>query len=142
MVVNFMYFRSGLYGEQLKRYFSLFPKQQFHVIKFRDFIADPIENIGAICKFLGVDANFRPELEVSNAGKVTARFPKTQYYIRRRLPLPKLVRKPLMSILKRVNRMKIPPIDPETRRTLLDRYAADLQLLDDLTGISFSAEPR
>jgi len=134
---NFLYFRSGLYGQQLQHYFSIFDRSQFHVIKFEEFVADQIGHVRGILEFLGVDPDFSPEPEISNAGKVTARFPGIQYCIRRKLALPRPVRKLLMSALKRVNKTPIPPLNGETKTMLMEKYAEDLKLLNDLTGISF-----
>ena len=43
-----------------------------------------------------------------------------------------------MSALKRVNKIPIPPMSAETKAMLMERYAEDLKLLNDLTGISFA----
>jgi len=134
---NFLYFRSGLYGKQLQNYFSMFPKQQFHIIKFEEFIADPNSHFNAIFQFLGVESDFTPQLDLHNAGKMTTRCPKAQYFVRTKITRLRVVKRLLWSLLKRVNMTKIPPMTKETRELLLDRYAADLELLSDMTGISF-----
>ena len=62
---NFLYFRSGLYGEQLRRYFSLFNREQFHILAFESLVADPANTMRAILEFLNVLADFTPGVEVS-----------------------------------------------------------------------------
>ncbi|MEE9492317.1 MAG: sulfotransferase [Gammaproteobacteria bacterium] len=61
---NYLYFMSGLYGQQLQRYFSLFSKQQFHIVKFEEFIVDPANHLKEIFRFLDVDQGFSPQLAV------------------------------------------------------------------------------
>jgi hypothetical protein len=135
---NFLYFRSGLYGMQLNNYFSIFPKQQFHIIKFEDLITNPDNIFKGIFKFLGVNPGHSCQIDMHNAGKITARFPKVQYYVNMKISRPRVVKKFFRSILKRVNMTEIPPLRKETRELLLDRYGADLQLLRDIAGISFA----
>jgi hypothetical protein len=134
---NFLYFRSGLYGEQLKRYFSMFSQEQFHIIKYEQFIADTISSIRNIFLFLGVNPDFVPSLGVHNAGKVTAKFPQIQYFFKTKVTKPAIFKKFSNTVLKRINMIEIPPMRTETRHLLLERYTADLQLLYDITGISF-----
>lgn len=134
---NYLYFRSGLYGEQLQNYFSKFPKQQFHIIKFEEFITDPASHFNSIFKFLDVSPNFSGQFEPHNAGKMTARFPKAQYYVRTGKTRMRRVKKFSWSLLKRVNMTKIPPMKIATREMLTARYQADLALLSALTGVSF-----
>lgn len=136
---NYLYFRSGQYGEQIKNYFSLFPqKEQFHIIKFEEFITDPNGYFNRIFQFLGVNPNIDIKFEVRNTGKVTARFPRTNYFINTRINNPLALKKFLLNLLNRVKLVKIPPMRQETRTLLLDRYTNDLELLYELTGISFT----
>ena len=136
---NSLYFRSGLYGEQLQRYFSIFSKQQFHIIKFEEFIADPGSHLHEVFRFLGVDQDFCPQLEVGqNDGKITSRFPGIQYYITTELKRFGRVREPLVRLLRRVNVTNVPPLSKKTKELLLDRYSSDLRHLFDITGISFN----
>ena len=134
---NYLYFRSGLYGNQLQNYFSIFPKDQFHIIKFEEFIADPISYLNGIFQFLGVNPRFFYQLEVCNTGKVTARFPKVQYFVKSKAANSRIVWKILLYLLKRVNMIRIPPLQKETREFLMQRYSSDLQLLFNMTDISF-----
>jgi hypothetical protein len=135
---NFLYFRSGLYGEQLQRYFAIFAKHQFHIIKFEEFIADPINHLTKIFLFLGVDQDFSPQLKViKNDSKVTSRFPGIQYYVKTKFRRSGRMRKACSSLLKRLNMKNIEPLLKETRELLLARYSSDLRNLFDMTGISF-----
>lgn len=52
---NYLYFNSGLYYEQVKRYIDLFKKNVL-LIKFEDFINDSNSEIHNVCRFLDVRA--------------------------------------------------------------------------------------
>ena len=133
---NFLYFRSGLYAEQIRNYYSIFPREQFHILKFDDFVADPAGVIRGIFQFLGVDPDFSPKLDVDrNSGDLTARFTLIQYYAAK--IRPHSVRRALAPFFRRVNSMKSPPLLEKTRRDLMEKYAPSLRDLIDLTGISF-----
>lgn len=135
---NYLYFRASLYGEQLQRYFELFPRDQFHIIKFEEYIVDPVSYLKKIFQFLGVDPDFSPKLNVPrNDGSFTARFPGAHYYITTQMRGLWKVRKASKTLLKKVNKTKTQPLSKETRNMFLDRCASDLRNLYDMTGISF-----
>lgn len=56
--ISNLYYELGLYFEQVKRFFSLFPEKQILVIKYDDFIRNPLNELKKICAFLTVDENF------------------------------------------------------------------------------------
>jgi len=135
---NSLYFRSGLYGKQLSRYFEIFSKDQFYIVKHEDFITDPVNHLKEIFRFLEIDQNFIPNLEVDrNEGSVTTRFPGIHYIVNTQLKWLGKVRKVSMKYLKKVNMQNIEPMSQKTRNSLLDKYSPDLDLLLDMTGISF-----
>ena len=51
---KFSYFGRGKYSDQLKNWFKFFPKEQFHIIIFEEFIADPEKHLNEVFKFLGL----------------------------------------------------------------------------------------
>ena len=113
---NYLYFRSGLYGEQLKNYFSVFPKkEQFCIIQFEQFITDPLNHFNRIYQFLGVDPEVDFEFEVRNKGKVSERFPLLRYLINTKVVKPLVLRNFLLSLSDRVKPMDIPPMWQPTR---------------------------
>jgi len=69
---NYMYFRSGLYSEQVKRYIEKF-KGNVLIIKFDDFKQSPAEEYAKVCAFLGIAPNklerrvFNPSRHVISA---------------------------------------------------------------------------
>ena len=48
------YKRIGLYGQQLQHLYSVFPREQVLVLRYRDLIDDPAGTLDRICGFLGV----------------------------------------------------------------------------------------
>lgn len=52
---NYMYFASGLYYAQVKRYIDLFKKNVL-LVKFENFTKDFNAEYGRVCDFLGIDA--------------------------------------------------------------------------------------
>ncbi|GDX51731.1 hypothetical protein LBMAG27_07780 [Bacteroidota bacterium] len=56
--ISNLYYELGLYFEQVKRFFSCFSEKQILVIKYDDFIRNPLNELKNICAFLTVDENF------------------------------------------------------------------------------------
>lgn len=65
---DFLYFSSGLYYEQVKLYYSLFPASQVTVIILEEFAERTLESVRNIYRFLDVDPNFTPEIKIHNEG--------------------------------------------------------------------------
>ena len=63
---NYLYFRSGLYVNQLERYFSLFGRDRVTVLFFEEFIKDPAPAARSLYEFLGIDPNFTPKIQLHN----------------------------------------------------------------------------
>lgn len=64
---QFQYCRSSLYDEQLRRYLSLFPRNQLHVFTLAELSKEPIKTTESILRFLDLDTlpaqHFRYEVE-------------------------------------------------------------------------------
>lgn len=133
-IFNYLYFRSGLYGQQMERYLALFPRRQFHVLTFDAFFSDTLRHLSEVFGFLGVDRSFAPELRKANEGRLTARTPRIHYWARTRVKHPGL-RKHLLAWLRRYDVIPTPQPSTTTRASLLERYAADLRRLEQLTGV-------
>ena len=139
---NFMYFRSGLFGEQMNRYLERFSREQFHFTTLYDLQRDPARVLGGIETFLGVSPAPIGELPRYGSSKGIRSIP-LQYVERtvvRRLARHNV---PLMNSARRRliawNRGNPPTMQPETRARLLGDYASDLARLTGLTGIDVLA---
>ncbi|HLC76285.1 MAG TPA: sulfotransferase [Candidatus Peribacterales bacterium] len=56
------YKHRGFYGEQLERYYKIFPKEQILVLLYEDFVDNPNNVLRTIFTFLGVDPTFEPDI--------------------------------------------------------------------------------
>ena len=135
---NFMYFRSGLFGEQVERYLTLFPRDQFLFTTLYDLHREPNSVLGDIETFLGVTPLEVAALPRYGSSKGIRSIP-VQYVERtmvRRLARHNV---PTMATARRRmiewNRGTPPTMRPETHSLLLNRFATDLAHLRDLTGI-------
>jgi hypothetical protein len=54
---NFMYMRSSVYDEQLRRYFDLYPRDRFLVTTLAELEQQPLQTFRAIADFLEIDAS-------------------------------------------------------------------------------------
>jgi hypothetical protein len=136
----------GRYGEQLERLYSVFPRDQVIVFRYRSLIEDPPRVLDRICAFLGVEPGVLTEVPREN---VTAH---PQGSIRHHL-VARALRvaaassgmvpgaSALAGSLERILQRDSPPRRPltwEQRRALLPRFEADIRLLEVITGDDFS----
>jgi hypothetical protein len=140
---NFMYFRSGLFGEQIARYLELFPRDRFYFTTLYDLQREPTRVMGEIESFLGVTPMpVAAELPRYGSSKGVRSIP---LQVLERSVVRKLARRhvPLMEgtrrWINRWNRGRRPSMQPGTRDALLARYAPDLSRLEELTGIDLLA---
>ncbi len=52
----------GFYGEQVERYLKCFPLKQLKLILYEEFLGDPHKVLRDIFAFLGVDPDFKPDM--------------------------------------------------------------------------------
>ena len=71
---NFLYFNSGLYAEQVKRFHDAFGKDRVLVIIFEEFAKNTLHWVRQAYSFLGVDPSFTPHLEIHNPTSGKTRF--------------------------------------------------------------------
>ena len=56
------YFERGMYGQQLQRYYDLFPREQIRVYLYEDLSDSAQQMLRDIYSFLGVSSEFEPDL--------------------------------------------------------------------------------
>jgi hypothetical protein len=71
---NFLYFRSGLYHDQVKRFFDTFGREPVRLLLFEEMTRDPLAAVRGLFEFLGVDASFAPKIQVHNPSSHHATF--------------------------------------------------------------------
>lgn len=137
---DYLYFRSGLYYQQVKRYIDTFGKDRVMIILFDDMVSNPIHTYKHICRFLQVDDSFTPDLGHYHK----AAYPhslRLQRFLRN-----KFLRDPFSHHLLSVNfRERIrdalitlnaardaPPMSKSTREMLISKYKSDICCLSEL----------
>ncbi len=127
---HFLYYRSSLFGQQIKRYLDFFPKEQLHIITLNDLKNNSEKTIKSVLAFLEVDNSIDLKMGDTNKG-YDIRFVKLQKVQR---SLPRKYRMYLDPLVKLTKKPK-PKINPTTKAMLMERYEPDLKLLYDLTNI-------
>jgi Sulfotransferase family len=142
------YTRLGLYGRQLEHLYSVFPRDQVLVFRYRAMVTEPGRVLDQVCAFLGVRPGLLTELPREN---VTAHPPETT----RHRALGRLLRggSAVAAVLpghagtQLIDRLQArlqagaQPRQPLTwaqRSALLPRFEADIRLLESLTSEDFT----
>lgn len=113
------YVRRGMYGEQLARYYSMFPESDIRVYKFESFFNDPATAIADLFAFIGADASFVPDLTKKYTPGGDPRAPEFIARDRTGPPEPK-------------------QMAPDTRARLMQGYGEDIRTAEHLTGLDLS----
>jgi hypothetical protein len=138
----------GKYGEQLAHAFTLFPREQVLVLRYRLLIDEPVATLDRICDFLGVETGLLTEIPRQN---VTAQPDRTLAYraaalgmrasdaVGRLLPggAATAATHRLERFLQRGARER-QPLSWEQRQELLPVFADDIRLLQTVLRADFS----
>ena len=142
----FGYSRFPRYGEQLARYFALFPRDQILIRTYEEFGSEPDRVIADIFGHIGVDTGFRPDMsEKANAGGR----PKSrlfQDFLMKPNPItgaiglvvPKDLRLRIRDRLAKANMTREDSVPAAAKAILLDRLGDDIRALQDLIGRDLS----
>lgn len=136
------------YGEQLEFLFSIFPREQVLVFRYRQLVDAPAATLDRICDFLGVEPGVVTEVprqnvtahpEATLAHRAVARAVRAGSAAGRFLPGPAAdaVTGRLERFLQRSSRER-QPLGWRQRQELIPRFEADLDLLERVLGESFS----
>jgi hypothetical protein len=142
------YRRLGLYGEQLEHLYSLFPREQVQVLRYRELVDQPDETLNRICAFLGIDSgleldvrseNTRPFVRPGLKTSVLAPVVRVGASVGSRFP-PQLWRRASVPLLLALyaNGGTRPHIPIEERRQLVRYFADDIRRLEQLTNESYA----
>jgi Sulfotransferase family len=137
----------GMYGAQLDHLYSVFPRENVLVFRYRRLISDPVRTLDGVCAFLGVRQGVLTELPREN---VTAHpHPSARHRLvaagRRASAtasalLPGHLGAGLTDRLEHLLQADAAPRRPltwEQREALLPRFEADIALLETITGEDF-----
>lgn len=138
------YRKTGLYTEQIKRYFQFFPQEQIKFIFFDDFSSNTGKIYSEVLNFLEVDPDFTIEFKKINPNQGYLLYSLHRLLHKRPYPLqtlvqkiiPKSLRNGLFMLLRNANswKKKRPPLDPALRNSLCDYFQDDISKLSQLTG--------
>jgi sulfotransferase family protein len=137
----------GRYGEQLQYLYTLFPREQVLVIRYRLLIDEPARTLDRICAFLGVAQgvlgqiprqNVTSHPEATLAHRAVSLAQRAGSVAASRVPglTGATLTGPLERYLQRHSRER-QPLSWEQRRELLPRFEADIKLLEDVLGEDF-----
>lgn len=142
------YRRLGLYGCQLEHLLDLFPREQLHVLRYRQLVDTPAEAFDEVCGFLGVTRGLVREVPAENIRGYVDWAARSRV-LRKALRVgatagawfpPYVWRKasaPLLSSLQRRSGPR-PDVAPEDRRRLVEFFADDVRKFGALLGRDFS----
>jgi hypothetical protein len=131
----------GRYGAQLAHLFSVFPREQVHVVLYGDLRRDPVGTLDRICTFLGIDTGVVRTVPAENVTAAAAGSGIDRLVGR---VLPALDRLPgaihgrvVPAVRRHLQREQRPrtPLTVEERVALLPSYLADIALLEAITGM-------
>jgi hypothetical protein len=138
----------GRYGEQLADLFTLFPRDQVLVLRYRYLVDMPTEALDMICAFLGVAAGIVDHVPREN---VTTHPDQTLSHLAlsrvlragasagRLLPgtAGAVITSPVERILQQKARSRR-PLTWQQRAALIPYFEADIRVLESVTGADFS----
>ena len=142
------YRRLGLYGEQMEHLYSVFPRDQVHLLRYRDLVDDPHTALDRVCDFLGVPEvdlwsprpeNVRPLVPGTLEKRLIARTLRAGAWLGQFAP-PRVWRqasRPLLHALHSGGTPR-PHLEPAERQEALASFVDDVGLLQCVTGDSFS----
>lgn len=141
------YLELGRYGEQLEHLFQVFPREQVHVLRYKELVDEPARSIDAICEFLGVEAGLVDSIPSSNMSGWADDTP-TNTLLRRTIRAGaalgslappqawRRVSKPIVRALRRDTPHR-PHLETTQRRELVEYFREDVAVLERLLGRPF-----
>ena len=142
------YLELGHYGDQLHHLYSLFPREQVLVLRYREVRENPLETLDRVCEFLGVQTGLLNELPAENVtaqvsgsrmNSAIQRVTRSVASAGHRLP-PSVGDKLTLQatkMLQREQRTRM-PLTAQERAVLLPTFYEDVTLLEQVTGESFA----
>ena len=65
---NFFYITRATYAPQLKRFTDIFPEENIKILDFEDLSSDTLNVVRGLYEWLGVEADFAPNIRAENRG--------------------------------------------------------------------------
>jgi hypothetical protein len=135
----------GRYHEMLARYYDAFPRERIHVFVFDDLKRDTLGVVRELYGFVGVDPEFRPNLETPhNVGGMPASRGLERLLTSHRLQslLEPVIPRGLADRVRRIrtrNLRRAPELSPDLRAELIERFRDDIGRTSELIGRDLTA---
>jgi len=127
------------YSEQVQRFYDNFSKDQIKIIIFEDFKKDNLGVYKDILKFLGVDDNFKPVLNIYNPRSIPRLLFINQLLVKLgnvsiKNILPATLRKGINKTIRKLNKKpeKKESLDNEFRNKLYRKYMQEIEALSNI----------
>lgn len=140
------YLRLSRYGEQLDHLYTVFPREQVHILRYRLLVNEPARALDSICEFLGVPAGVISEVPRENVTihpsrslrhAVMSRAMRAASGAGQYLPAAARLTEPLERALQQDRRQR-QPLTWEERQAVLPWLENDNRLLEKVTERDFS----
>lgn len=135
------YIERGLYFNQVKRYYDIFPPENIHIILFDDLKSDPLKVFNSIFQFLSLGPIYN--IEVKKVNESMKPVNSTLNYLLYKTGVKNLIRKYVPSNVKEFfkkfyycnNNMKI---DEKIYNSLIEIFREDIETLSSLINKDLS----
>jgi hypothetical protein len=141
------YLHLGRYGEQLQRLYTHFRREQVLILRYWQLRDEPAQTLDRICRFLDIETGLLTEIPAANVTTHATASLKNRMLsaLLRALAaidpyLPGPIRRRGEDALSRMiqsEQRRRYPLTAEQRAELIPHFAADITLLQELTGESF-----
>ncbi len=138
---------AGNYARHIKTIYKYFPKEQVKIVLCEELLEDPLKVCKELFNWLGIDEDFKPEIKVHNPtvkngsklyAKASVNLLKRSPFLRKSASLfvPSHFNHKIGNFIRGINKTdkKYPPMNPSTRKFLLDYYRNANKELEELTG--------
>ena len=138
------YRETGRYGHQIRHLRTHFPREQLHIVRYKELVDQPAATLDGVCRFLGVEEGVLEEAPPRNVGGYV---PPSLYNralqetfrlgasVGSHFP-PQVWRKaslPLQWLIQRTPQHR-PELAERDRATLIDYFAEDITVVEAETG--------
>jgi Sulfotransferase family len=141
------YISLGLYGQQLEHLFTLYPREQVLLLRYRDLRDSPQPTLDRVCRFLGVSEGVIHQVphenvtnNVQNRGLNRLLLLLLRFGARIGYRFPVAWRdffsQPLLRVLHRDKRRR-PRLTSQERAAVLRYFVDDIALLERVTGLDY-----
>ncbi|MEZ5004447.1 MAG: sulfotransferase [Chitinophagales bacterium] len=142
---NHQYLSIGMYYEQVKRFYDIFPKDQILICWYDEYKKDSQKVVRSIYRFLGVDENYQVDTteKLNTAG--VPKFAKLNYFINQsgviswaKRNFPRSWREPFKKLMYSSKEMAIPKMTDAEKEYLINYYKEDILKLSKLVDKDLS----